>query len=52
MSVSEWGQKSEIIKIGKKEIPVYPVYYPIGNGIFNIDKAIDDLNAIISNYEM
>lgn len=47
VSVSEWRRKSEIIKIGKRDIPVYPVYYPIGNGIFNIDKAIEDLKYII-----
>ena len=47
VSVSEWRQKSETIKIGKREIPVYPVYYPIGNGIFNIDKSIEDLKAIL-----
>lgn len=29
------------------EYKVYPVYYPIGNGMMNIDKAIEDLNFII-----
>ena len=28
---------------------VFPVYYPVGNGIFNIDKAIEDINWIIKN---
>lgn len=26
---------------------MYPVYYPVGNGFFNIDKAIEDINWII-----
>ena len=29
------------------EYKVYPVYYPIGNGMMNIDKAIEDLDYII-----
>ena len=28
---------------------VYPVYYPIGNGMRNIDKAIEDLKYIIGS---
>lgn len=52
ISVSEWRQKSELIEIGKKKIPVYPVYYPIGNGIFNIDKSIEDLKAIMKENEI
>lgn len=47
ISVSEWRQKCGMIKIGKREIPIYPVYYPVGNGIFNIDKCVEDLQAII-----
>ena len=30
-----------------KEYKVYPVYYPIGNGMMNIDKAIEDIKFII-----
>ena len=37
----------EII-VNKKIYKVYTVYYPVGNGIFNIDKAIEDINWIIS----
>lgn len=36
-------------KIGKKECKFYPVYYPVGNGRFNIDKAIEDIKWIISH---
>ncbi len=35
------------LKINKNIYKVYPVYYPVGNGIFNMDKAIEDINWII-----
>lgn len=31
---------------------VFPVYYPVGNGIFNIDKSIEDIKWIIKNEEL
>ena len=34
--------------IDGKQYKVYPVYYPIGNGMMNIDKAIEDLDYIIT----
>ncbi len=37
------------IKINGHMYKVYPVYYPVGNGIFNMDKAIEDINWIIEN---
>ena len=33
--------------ISGRNYTVYPVYYPIGNGMMNIDKAIEDLKYII-----
>ena len=36
------------IKIGDKEYPVYSVFYPIGNGMRNIDLAVEDLNYILN----
>ena len=35
------------LKIKDKTYKTYPVYYPIGNGRFNIDKSIEDINWII-----
>lgn len=32
-----------------KDFCFYPVYYPVGNGIFNMDKAIEDIKFIINN---
>lgn len=35
--------------INKNTYKIFPVYYPIGNGIYNLDKAIEDINWIINN---
>ena len=35
-------------KFNYKEFSFYPVYYPVGNGIFNMDKAIEDIKYIIN----
>ena len=37
------------LKVRDNIYKVFPVYYPVGNGIFNIDKAIEDINWIIKN---
>ena len=37
-------------EIVDKTYKVFPVYYPVGNGRFNIDKAIEDLKYIIEIY--
>ena len=47
ISVSQCRKQSFLINIREKNYSVYPVYYPIGNGMMNIDKAIEDLNYII-----
>lgn len=49
ISVSENRKISHELKIEKKFYKVYPVYYPVGNGIFNIDKSIEDIKWIINN---
>lgn len=47
ISVSQCRKQSFSKKIGKKNYKIYSVYYPIGNGMMNIDKAIEDLKFII-----
>lgn len=47
ISVSQVRKKEFIRTIDGDEYKFYSVYYPIGNGRFNIDKTIDDLNWII-----
>ena len=37
------------LKIEDDTYKVFPVYYPVGNGIFNIDKSKEDIRWIISN---
>ena len=47
ISVSQCRKQSFSREIFGKNYSIYPVYYPIGNGMMNIDKAIEDLNYII-----
>ena len=47
ISVSEVRKKEFKKKINKKTYSFYSVYYPVGNGIFNMDKSIEDINYII-----
>ena len=49
ISVSENRKVCHELKINKNKYKVYPVYYPVGNGIFNIDKSIEDIMWIIDN---
>ena len=49
ISVSENRKTCHKIEINENIYKVYPVYYPVGNGIFNIDKSIEDINWIINN---
>ena len=49
ISVSENRKICQKIKINENIYKVYPVYYPVGNGIFNMDKSIEDINWIIEN---
>lgn len=44
--VSEYRKKSFKKKIADDEYDVFPVFYPIGNGMRNIDKAIEDIKYI------
>ena len=37
------------MSVKENEYSVYPVFYPIGNGMRNIDLAIEDLNYILKN---
>lgn len=45
--VSEWRGKKAELRIGTKSFDVYPVYYPVGMGLRNIGKAIEDINKIL-----
>ena len=44
------GYEYEFIKkINGKEYKCYSVFYPVGNGRFNIGKSIEDINYIMDN---
>jgi len=49
ISVSQVRKQRFIKKINKTNYKFYPVFYPVGNGRFNIDKAIEDIKWIIEH---
>ena len=49
ISVSQCRKQLFINQINDNEYKFYSVYYPVGNGRFNIDKSIEDINWIIKN---
>ena len=46
ISVSQVRKKEFLLK---KKFKCYAVYYPVGNGIFNMDKAVEDILWIKKN---
>ena len=49
ISVSQVRKKCFLKEINGKEYKFYSVYYPVGNGRFNIDKSIEDIKWIIDH---
>lgn len=49
ISVSQVRKKCFIKDINGTAYKFYSVYYPVGNGRFNIDKSIEDIKWIIDN---
>ena len=49
ISVSQSRKQEYIKKFDGKTYKCYAVYYPIGNGRFNIDKSIEDIKWIMTN---
>lgn len=49
ISVSTVRKKCFTKKIKGKDYKFYSVFYPVGNGRFNIDKSIEDIKWIIDN---
>lgn len=49
ISVSQVRKKVFTREIDGEEYKFYSVYYPVGNGRFNIDKSIEDIKWIIDN---
>ena len=49
ISVSQVRKKEFKKTINNKEYNFYSVYYPVGNGRFNIDKSIEDIRWILNH---
>ena len=49
ISVSQARKKAYTKKINNTEYKCYSVFYPVGNGRFNIDKSIEDIKWIMKN---
>ena len=50
ISVSQCRKKLFLKKIGDKVYKFFSVYYPVGNGRFNMDKSIEDIRFIKENF--
>jgi len=52
ISVSQCRKKLFERVINNKKYKFYSIYYPVGNGRFNIDKAIEDIKWIINSLSL
>ena len=50
ITVSTCRKKYYEREIHHIQYKVFPVFYPVGNGIFNIEKAIEDIKFVINHY--
>ena len=48
ISVSQCRKQGYMKDIMGHNYTIYPVYYPVGNGMMNMGKAVEDLNYILS----
>lgn len=49
ISVSQCRKQGYTKDIMGRSYTIYPVYYPVGNGMMNMGKAVEDLNYILSS---
>ena len=49
IKVSDYRKRFETIKIEEEIFKIFPVYYPVGQGMRNIEKAKEDINWILQN---
>jgi DNA polymerase len=47
IKISQCRKKEYILNVKNKEYRVFPIYYPVGQGMRNISKAIEDLKWIL-----
>lgn len=51
ISVSQVRKEKQMLKCGDVNYDVFSVFYPVGNGSFNADKAIEDIKWIQKQYK-
>jgi len=49
IKISDYRKKHENLKIGNKNYKIFPVYYPVGQGMRNMPMAKEDIAWIINN---
>lgn len=52
ITVSTTRKKKFMLDIDGKKYESYAIYYPVGNGRFNQDKAIEDIKMILSSEDI
>lgn len=48
IKVAEHRKRSVSLAVDDREYPAYPVYYPVGQGMRNMDKAAEDIRWIMN----
>jgi len=48
--VSDYRKKHEFVEVNGNPTKVFPVYYPVGQGMRNINKAKEDVDWIMKNH--
>lgn len=51
IKVSECRKKAFELKVNDKSYPVYATYYPVGMGIMNMGKAVEDIKWILAKHK-
>jgi DNA polymerase len=49
IKVSETRKQKHDLRIGKKTYTVYPTFYPVGMGLRNMSKAIEDIKFVMKS---
>lgn len=49
--VSQVRKEKQVLVDADRKYDAYSVYYPVGNGYFNVDKAIEDIKWIQEQYK-
>jgi len=50
INVSKFRKQFENLAVGEKTHKVFPVFYPVGQGMRNMSKSIEDIKYILKNH--